>query len=380
MDLPQELIDAIVDAIVAEGDLAQDPWIIDNSVAVLETLRSCALVAHAFVRPCQTYLFHALTLTDDEGASPEALSALFAARPHLASYARALYFEYRAVDAHLASILHILASLTGLARIDIYPPTDDVSPWATYPEPLRASFSAIFARPCIHHITLWYLWFEDASELQRLLSESTGLKTLVLRSVAFGALERGEGPKMPPAASSPRVVLHSLQVYFLLAEHIEDIVRTFTTVDITRLRSLYLHNTPMTSLLRVTAPTIRDLKIRAYYSDSSLPETVDATALARAHLLRSLDLQLPFLHALTTLLRLLGSLAHLARLRTVTVTVSQKTCAAEWRELDRLVGALPALRDVRVWPGAPHGEAVLRAWMPGLAGRGVLRIHASVPD
>ncbi|KAJ7099911.1 hypothetical protein B0H15DRAFT_796652 [Mycena belliarum] len=390
MELPQELIDAIVDAIVAEGGLAQDPWMIDNSVDLLETLRSCALVAHAFVRPCQTYLFHGLILTDNEGISPEALSAIFTASPHLASYARALYFEHRAVDAHLESILNILASLTNLARIDIYPSTGDVSLWATYPEPLRASFSAIFALPSIQHITLCYLWFEDASELQTLLSESTGLKTLGLCSVAFAALERGEGPKMPPAVSSPRVVLNSLQVYFLLAEHIEDIIQTFTTVDITRLRSLYLHNTPMKSLLKVAGPTIRDLKIRAYYSDIFLPETVDAvaletvdaTALAGAHLLRSLDLQLPFLQTLNKLVHLFGSLVHLALLQTVNITVSQKTYPgpAEWLELDRLLGELPALRDVHVYSGEPHEEALLRSWMPVLAGRDVLRIRPSVPD
>ncbi|KAJ7663483.1 hypothetical protein B0H17DRAFT_1211656 [Mycena rosella] len=69
VDLPQELIDSIVDALFDGFDLDKDPWIINNTDnGLLRTLRSCALVARAFVRPCQTYLFHGLTIhfVDDD--------------------------------------------------------------------------------------------------------------------------------------------------------------------------------------------------------------------------------------------------------------------------------------------------------------------------
>ncbi|KAJ7697646.1 hypothetical protein B0H17DRAFT_355426 [Mycena rosella] len=261
MDLPQELIDSIVDAIVDEVDLAQDPWIIDNSIEVLETLRSCALVAHVFLRPCQTYIFHGLTLSDEERISPEAFSDLFTARPHLASYVRALYFEYKAVEEHLEPITHILASVTNLARLDIYPTPE--SSWYSYPVPLQESFSAAFALASMHHITLWYFCFHDASELQTLLSESTGLKTLVLRSITFDSTEL---PDETPPEVVPQVALDSLQMYFLDAAHVQAILGSFSTIDVTQLRSIYLHNTPMKSLLKLNAPSIRRVKIRAYYS------------------------------------------------------------------------------------------------------------------
>ncbi|KAJ7448034.1 hypothetical protein FB451DRAFT_1289628 [Mycena latifolia] len=384
MDLPQELIDSIVDAIVDDVDLAQDPWIIDNTVDVLETLKSCALVAHAFVRPCQTYIFHGLTLSDDERITPEALSDLFVASPHLASHVRALYFEYRAAAEHLEPITHILASMTNLARIDIYPDLEGA--WQGYPAPLRASFAAAFALPCMRHITLWYFCFEDASELQALLNESTGLKTLVLRSITFATTEPAENLEAPREAPPPRVVLDSLQLYFLSAPHVQAMLDAFTAVDLTCLRSLYLHNTPMNSLLRLNASSIQHVKIRAYYSDLFLAETVDADALAGAHGLQSLDLKVPFLPSLSKLVRFFGSLDHLVRLRTVCVTVSQKTYPTEWQELDGLLGELPALGDVNVYsgsqwtPGEPHEEALMRAWMPVLAGRDVLRIHDCAPE
>ncbi|KAJ6583060.1 hypothetical protein DFH09DRAFT_1360328 [Mycena vulgaris] len=398
MDLPQELIDSIVDAIVEGLDLVQDPWIVDNTVDVLESLRSCALVAHAFVRPCQIYIFHGLTLSDDERLPPELFSGLFAKSPHLASYVRALYFEYKAVEEDLEPIMHILGSITNLTRLDIYPHPESM--WQSYPAPLRAAFLAAFALPSMHHITLWYFCFEDASELQTLLNGSASLKTLVLRSVTFGTTEPVESLEMS-AEASPRVVLDSLQMYFLDAAHVRAMLDSFTVVDITRLRTLYLHNTPMQSLLTVNAPTIQHLKVRAYYSgtqsvphathahhpaDMFLDETVEADALAGAHCLQSLDLKVPFLPSLSKMVRIFGSLDHLTSLRTVSVSVSQKTHQAEWRELDGLLSELPALTDVHVYsashwtPMEWHPEPPARTWMPVLARRDVLRIHGVAPE
>ncbi|KAJ6583058.1 hypothetical protein DFH09DRAFT_1309296 [Mycena vulgaris] len=142
MDLPQELINSIVDAIADGMDLIQDPWIINKleTVHVARTLRSCALVARPFVRPCQHYLFHGFTVTEYaviypphnehrpplaahrcKRIYPEALSALLATRPHLATYVRALAFENTEMGEHLDSISHILAGLTNLTRVDLHP-------------------------------------------------------------------------------------------------------------------------------------------------------------------------------------------------------------------------------------------------------------------
>jgi hypothetical protein len=57
----------------------------------------------------------------------------------------------------------------------------------------------------------------------------------------------------------------------------------------------------------------------------------------------------------------------------------------EWSELDGLLGKLPALGELHVYSGSqmapkePYEEELLKAWMPVLAGRNVLRIHDNKP-
>ncbi|KAJ7185925.1 hypothetical protein C8R46DRAFT_388499 [Mycena filopes] len=397
MDLPQELINAIVDAIVDDVDLAQDPWIIDNTDRVLDTLKSCSLVARPFVHPCQTYIFHGIALTSDGHTSPLIFATVLSESPHLASYVRALYFEGNAATAreHSASLSHILPAVVNLARLDISTGLDEAE-WVAYPAAVRTAVASSLALPSLRHVTLWYFVFADARKLQDLLAASTGLRALVLRSISFqnDVEEEDDKQQLPSAvsasASAPRVALDSLQLYFLDAQHVQELLNAFTAIDITRLRTLYLHNSPMLTLLRRNAPTIQHLKIRGYYSDIFLARTIDPDALAEAHGLETLDIRVPFLASLTKILRLLGplSLDHLTRLRTILVSVSQKTLADKWAELDACVGALPGLREVRVYSGSeynpaePHAEGLLRAWMPRLAGRGVLRVHAQddTPD
>ncbi|KAF8169856.1 hypothetical protein K438DRAFT_1982984 [Mycena galopus ATCC 62051] len=387
MDLPQELIDAIIDAVVGDLGLFQDPWLVDNTPQVLDTLKSCALVARAFVRPCQSYIFHGITISDDARLPPLIFSTLLMESPHLALYIRAIYFEYSiAEDAeNIESMQYILASAKNLERLDIYPdPPSQMVSWQAYPKPVRTSFESAFALPHLRHITLWYSHFSDASELQTLLKESTSLKTLVLRSITFGASSSEATPELPPTESSPRVVLDSLQLYFLDAVQVQDLLDSFVAIDITHLRFLYLHNTPMNALFRVNAATIQHLRIRAYQPDAFINATVDAGALTGAHNLQTLDLKVPFLPTLNRMLRILGSFSQLMCLHTILVRVSQNSRQADWEQLDELLGVagdLPALGEVHVFSGSqfddPHPEDILRAWMPMLAGRDVLRIHGN---
>jgi hypothetical protein len=271
MELPQELIDSIIDAVVDDLDLAQDPWAINNTPDVLETLKSCALVTSAFVHPCQLYIFHGITLSDDARISPLALYTLIMQRPHLASYVRAIYFEYgglAAIEQKAEHTRHIFASVTNLRRLDVHPITE--LQWQSHPEPLRAAFIFAFALPYLRHITLWYFGFEDALELQTLLAKSTGLKKLVLRSITFENTEPAETLEMPTDWFPSQVVLDSLQLYFLGVAQLQALLDSFTIIDITRLRSLYLHNSSMNSLLRLNASTIQHVKISVYYSGASL--------------------------------------------------------------------------------------------------------------
>ncbi|KAJ7665884.1 hypothetical protein DFH06DRAFT_261982 [Mycena polygramma] len=379
MDLPQELVNSIIDAVVDELDLTKDPWIIEGTPAILETLKSCALVTRAFLHPCQAYIFHGITLSDDDPdptdneplTSPGLFSELLKKHPHLASHVRVVYLQgfAAALEQDSEPIEHVLASVKNLRRLDINvlsdPPGHQVM-WGTYPQSIRASLRSAFALPHLHHITLWYFNFEDASELQTLLGESTSLKTLVLHSATFSNTESAETlvPSNPPP---PRVVLDSLQLYFIAEMVLQALIDSFTVIDITRLRSVYFHNTPMKSLLRMNAPTIQRVNIRAYYPDSFIDQLIDQDALAGTYDLETLGLKVPFLSSLNKIIR------------------SEQGPLNHWKALDALLGVpgtLPALSEVNIYSDNDerHPELLLRASMPALTARGVLRIHGFSPD
>ncbi|KAJ7060861.1 hypothetical protein C8F01DRAFT_1369727 [Mycena amicta] len=371
-ELPQELIDAIIDAIVSSLDLSEDPWIASS---VFPTLRACSLVAHAFVRPCQQYIFHGITLSDDAGS----FVSLLETSPHIASYIRALYVESALRGAEPTEIRQILELATNLVRLDISP-EPSVGPVSV---PWTQDFSTVYedslALASLRHVTLWYFTFDNARQLEELLSRSVGLKTLVLRSVRFS--ETATPTPAEETEVEPTVVLERLDLYFLDSGNVSALLEAFKRVDLTKLRSLYLHNTPMNSLLESNASTLEELRIRAYYPDMFLNDNVSADALAGASQLLTLDLKLPFLPSLSRMVRRFGSLEHLVQLHTVIVSVSQKTVPAEWTELDDQLGVLGGeLKEVRIHSGSqwnneePHSDERMQTWMPVLAGRGVLRL------
>ncbi|KAF7316039.1 hypothetical protein MIND_00121600 [Mycena indigotica] len=370
-DLPRELIYAIVDAIVSPLDLSADPWIVDNASEYLTTLRACSLVAHDFVRPCQHYIFHGVTIGEDASR----LATIVNQSPHIAGYIKALYIESALKDGNGVLVRQLLTLTTGLERLDIYPVPNGAR-WA-------AEYMAVFgdlALDSLHHLTLWYFTFDNATQLENLLSKNSGLRTLVLRSVTLmdTSISQTNGE------TEPLVTLERLDLYFLDAANVAALVGAFQRVDLGKLKSLYLHNTPMSSLIELNTSTLEDLRIRAYFPDTFLNQSVDADALVDASQLQTLDLKIPFLSSLTQMVRRFGPLTNLVQLHTIVLSVSQKTTPAEWTALDQLLGVvagdLPGLKHVRVYSGSqwnsqePHPEGQIRQWMPVLAARGVLRL------
>ncbi|KAJ7640813.1 hypothetical protein DFH06DRAFT_1052520 [Mycena polygramma] len=386
MDLPQELIDAIIDAVVAHADLVEKPWVVNENPDVLENLRACALVAHAFVRPCQTYLFHGITLCD--GALPR-LSTLFKQSPLLARYVRALDFDCSHWgDEHLEPIVDILASVTNLERLYIHP---------SYSRPLRSgpirdTILSAFTLPYLHHLSLRFICFEDAFELHACLAACTGLKTLVLHSIEFNdapiksdIVESSGDPRIQRASKPPslQIVLESLQLSWLSGTQVQALLDAFTVVEVNRLRALRLHHTPMGALLRINTATIQRLAIRTYFTqyadEAVLGQFIDQDALTAAHGLRALELVMLSLPQLATTLRRLRPRQHTS-LRTVSVQVSLATQPAEWQVLDALLDEVPALAEVYVYSRSPEDfDKPQPEWMPSLAARGVLRINDTAP-
>ncbi|KAF7288182.1 hypothetical protein HMN09_01417600 [Mycena chlorophos] len=376
-DLPQELIDAIIYALVAPLDLDSDPWAVESDApaapAIFSALRACSLVAHAFARPCQEYLFHGIVL-DDDGANTR-LTDVLNTSPHLGGYVRAVFVE----SGPTQSIRDVLRATTNIIRLDISPnPPEPLAnvPWT---DEFAAVFGPSLAQQGLQHVTLWSFEFRNAKQLENLLLPNPALKTLVLRLLRFTETEADVDNDED---GEPLVNLQRLDLYFFDASTIDALLAGFKRIDLTKLRSLYLHNTPMSSLVEANSATLEVLRIRAYYPDISLNENVAENALAEASKLLVLDLYLPFLPSLKRMLHRLGTLSGLSHLHTVIISVSQKTGVAEWTELDQLLGVvggdLPALKQVRIYSGSkydqPHPKEVMHEAMPVLSSRGVLRL------
>ncbi|KAJ6523515.1 hypothetical protein DFH09DRAFT_1330004 [Mycena vulgaris] len=374
MYLAQELIYAVVDAIVADAHLVQHPWtrIIDTDPATIKTLRSCALVGRAYVRPCQMCIFQDLALSDKRHGSPQTLSALLVTNPHLAFYVRGLSVDYRKMEEHLEPIMHILALVTNLTHLAISPDPQ------RYPVPLPALVLKAFSFPkYLRHIALGYFYFEDVWELHTLLCRNKSLRSLVLRKITLESTEKlrpGDSQAQIPSAESPRIVLESLRLGFMEARVVQAMLDAFTVVDITHLSVLELLEIPMKPLLTLNAPSLQHIKFWTHQSSRHLAHIVDPDALARAHHLQSLDIVVAYLLTLNKMWLMFSSLAQPAHLSALYIRVQVAAEQREWSTLDGLLGALPVLAEVHVYWDR-NTEAEMRDWMPVLAGRNVLYKH-----
>ncbi|KAJ7666100.1 hypothetical protein DFH06DRAFT_1323245 [Mycena polygramma] len=373
MELPLEIIESIID--VFSGGIDQDPWIIDRSPDILATLRACALVARAFVCRCQTHIFFAITLCGgDRCIPPYRLSTLLMESPHLASYIRAIEFGLTIVadEPVAASIAHILSSVTNLERLVLLPVSDQLRPG-----PVRDAFMCAFTLPRLRHLSLWYFYFADLYELQECLGGCTSLKSLMMYNLSFDeGVDLVQRAKERAALGPPRVVLDTLQLWQFKKELIQALLDTFTVVDITHLRWLSLYGTENDTLLRANAATIQRLEILGLSGEEN--EAVPANA--NMHNLQTLELLALSLPEVNVLLRKLGYLRQLNKLRMVSVKISQETQPSEWQELDTILDDAPALAEVKIYSGSEgHPDEPPLEFMPGLAARGVLRIRGIAP-
>ncbi|KAJ7697613.1 hypothetical protein B0H17DRAFT_1177584 [Mycena rosella] len=262
MNLPQELVDMILNEINVENIKWRH---LCHPRKRLRTLRSCALVARAFSRRSQMHLFSVVQL-DMLEPEPAGLIAHFAellsASPHIATYVRELSFQHTYGNAeHLAHILSSLPNLERIATVSAvnYDPEEyhEQAPWRYHHPLLKDAFLVAFARPTFRCIDLGDHEFSDATELDSVLHNSSGLEDVRLYRVAF----KTRSPKTPTVPSShlPRSVIKSLTVS---AMDPADIMDLCTVVDFTRLKRLRLGNE--------TAPEVLQILLRA--SERSLQE------------------------------------------------------------------------------------------------------------
>ncbi|KAJ7052763.1 hypothetical protein C8F01DRAFT_1372233 [Mycena amicta] len=266
---------------------------------------------------------------------------------------------YPSVDALFDNFDGASVQLYGIA-----PPPDFNQKFSIAPAPESASSYAPHTKAMLRE------WISLSPEPP---SAMPGSKPLILPQELIDAIV---SPLDLPEDPWIRLVL-----YFVKSETVQKLLETFKRVDLTKLRSLCLHNTPMNSLLAANASTLETLELRGLFPSRFLENDEPVDVFTGAAQLRVLDLQVPLLADLIPVVRNFGSLRHLVKLHTVVIALVQKAAPAEWTALDLLLGRddLPALKEVYIRPGSdihlnPHSHELVRSWMPILAEKGVLRI------
>ncbi|KAF7354229.1 hypothetical protein MVEN_01110700 [Mycena venus] len=146
VDLPQELVDAIIEEVAFIDQLYE--------TSDCESLKACAIAGRMFVGPCQRRLFRTLSL-DSSGRRLEAVANILTASPHLALYVQDLYVDVYldANNRHHIPLSTILTMLTGVRRLMMSPAKPR---WESVPQNLVAAFCSLLALPTLHCFGLAY--------------------------------------------------------------------------------------------------------------------------------------------------------------------------------------------------------------------------------
>ncbi|KAJ7449032.1 hypothetical protein B0H11DRAFT_2079264 [Mycena galericulata] len=379
VQLPQELIDAIID----EFDISlQDK---DNPTLYPDrnTLRACALVSRAFVGPSQRQLFSTVTLGANGyyGAPPDersrSFSKILSSKPHIGSYVKNLILSYR--SARSKSVETILSSLPKLKTLSLDPRHDrKYHQTIPFPVHLRDSFIAAFSLVSLRRLEIRRHDFTDARDLDSILSNSLGLEELCLINVRF---TDNSSQALRIGSDSPRVSLRSLGLFAMQTADMKAVMNTFTAVDVTHLRSISSDGF-FEPLLHLNAPSLRELIcIRSTWFHATDP----LGPVLPANKVDTLTIRIPSATEVTRTIRQLGNLQALKRVSIMAKHVVGDS--GEWLKIDSLLAdAGAALEDVHVCLDLPtyirqtvFVEAAVRSDLPALNAKGILRI-TSTPE
>ncbi|KAJ7432191.1 hypothetical protein B0H11DRAFT_2127344 [Mycena galericulata] len=395
MEIPQELVDAIIAEIRPLHNRYPSSLYEDASAPDFETLKSCTLVSRAFARPAQSLIFSAVRL-DGFGHSRsrrytkapfERFARLLRERPHIASYVRNLHFVYSLDEATL--LVEILACLPSLEEIHAQPHGSLSSrvnhTWVAHPAPLKAALSAALSCPTLRRVNMMGYHFHHARELHNLLRNTVSLKHLALEYIEFEDHDESitSEAATPPAS---KIFVDSLKLKGLLLENIHSIMAAFTTVDIRHLRSLQLWDTPMTSILRANAATLQAVEILLKSRFAADLDRLDVDVLAGAHQVASIRIEAYDAPNLDSAFGFLGNLSHLTALRTLDFKIFPRLIVADdervWRRVDVALSSLHlhsvAITTRRNWNVQLEPRSMLTNWMPGLVEMGILHIYPSL--
>ncbi|KAJ6492289.1 hypothetical protein C8R45DRAFT_990845 [Mycena sanguinolenta] len=190
VQLPQELIDAIVDQVAVAEDI-YDPLARTDTA-----LRACALTGHAFVAPAQRQLFHFVSLARQKY---EMLAEKFVAAPHLSLYVRDLELylpDHR--SQYYPSLITTMALLTQVERLVLWGATS--AELTSVPDDFWPTFHSLLALPslrCFGMIGSWEKTLVPSSLIRYALAsyEKVELMTTVHLDAANDDLSFPSSPK-----------------------------------------------------------------------------------------------------------------------------------------------------------------------------------------
>jgi hypothetical protein len=197
MEIPQELIDAIIDEFPLQLDSISDL----PDPETKRTLQSCALVSRSFLQRCQMRLFSRISVWDSYlptfPLACQRLAAVLSSSPHLAGYIQTLELVYDADDSVLVEFVpRILSAVTAIETLQLVR-HGDADMWH-FP-PFDSSTIAVFSLPSLRRLELCAWWFRNPLELQALLNLTTSLRELTLQNVSFEEVEN-DSENSPSAA------------------------------------------------------------------------------------------------------------------------------------------------------------------------------------
>ncbi|KAJ6472049.1 hypothetical protein C8R45DRAFT_1013871, partial [Mycena sanguinolenta] len=379
MRVPLELFDEII----GEFDLSEK-----YDIEIADTLKSCALLARSFVRQCQARLFARISVRDYErfSSSPhiasvilaQKLSALLSRSPHLAGYIRTLELYYNATATEANFIPQILAAVTGLTGLTLWDHFHGFFP-------MDALNLAAFSLSSLWRVELYGYQFQNAFELESLLSKAKCLKELTLNGVGFEDFK----PVNDSEVALPRqikgtsdVTLETLCLDTLDRPVVTSVLASFTTVDIRHLKCLSIRNSAITGILRANTRSIQKLKLGGKLL-CQFVDVPDPQIMAGENSLTSVEFEVDDIHSLLVLVPLLGDLGNLTALKTVGVKFQHWLKdhifedRGEWEELDGLLEPLATGIQVDVYATfdpdttllAARDVAVIKSHLPKLSNR-----------
>ncbi|KAJ7748229.1 hypothetical protein B0H14DRAFT_2984100 [Mycena olivaceomarginata] len=338
MEIPQELIDAIIDEFPLRLDSISDL----PDPETKRTLQSCALVSRSFLQRCQMRLFSRISVWDSYlptfPLACQRLAAVLSSSPHLAGYIQTLELLYDADNSVLVEFVpRILSAVTAVETLQLVRHVD-ADMWH-FP-PFDSSTIAVFSVPSLRRLELCDWCFRNPLELQALLNLSASLRELTLHNVSFEEVEN-DSENSPSVAqrniSGQELVLESLRLVCVEPHVVEMMLESFSTVDIKHLKSLSFFYSSPNGLLRANAGSLQKLRIN--HTCAFAEFEIDPDILTSANYLSSIELEGYSVEAIA--LPLLGNLANLKALTRIQIVLShyfyenrREAGVQRWAEVD----------------------------------------------